>query len=388
MEKIKLEELVNKGFSCYEIANESGLAPTTVRYWLSKFGLKTKHFAFTDPAHPNRTKKSTIESMPTNDLQAIILKSSSIKQVIEALGLNVCVYQYRVLRKRIFEDGLEAANLFDAKAWTKKAHEATSINLKDALKEDGKRIGNSSLKKKLLESGSIKNVCVKCDNAGEWMGEPITLQLDHINGLRTDNRLENLRLLCPNCHSQTPTWGSKSRAGKPKCEKPKTPKPPRVFKSNILWPSNEDLKQLVWTMGIVEIAKKLGVARQTVEKRCNKHQIIYPKKIYWSRRANGRSHEEALNPPKKKKGIKNLAIFSDEKATEIITRIFSGESLRAIGRSLNVNHSTISSIKLGSTYRHLPRPWKTLDELPKRGKYTRTRETPPVPETISDNEPV
>ena len=43
------------------------------------------------------------------------------------------------------------------------------------------------------------------------MGKKIVLQLDHINGINTDNTIKNLRFLCPNCHSQTPTFGNKNR---------------------------------------------------------------------------------------------------------------------------------------------------------------------------------
>lgn len=48
--------------------------------------------------------------------------------------------------------------------------------------------------------------CARCGNAGEWNGDPLVLQVDHIDGDRTNNVLDNLRLLCPNCHSQTPTF--------------------------------------------------------------------------------------------------------------------------------------------------------------------------------------
>lgn len=51
-----------------------------------------------------------------------------------------------------------------------------------------------------------------CENIGVWNGKKLSLQLDHINGDHSDNRLENLRFLCPNCHTQTETYCSKCRA--------------------------------------------------------------------------------------------------------------------------------------------------------------------------------
>lgn len=66
-------------------------------------------------------------------------------------------------------------------------------------------IQTTHLKRRLIKEGILKNICDKC-GIDKWMGVMLTLQLDHINGDNYDNRITNLRLLCPNCHSQTPTF--------------------------------------------------------------------------------------------------------------------------------------------------------------------------------------
>ncbi len=64
------------------------------------------------------------------------------------------------------------------------------------------------LRKKLIEDGIKKNECELC-GLNEWLGKPITLELHHVDGNRYNNKLENLQILCPNCHSLTPNHSKK-----------------------------------------------------------------------------------------------------------------------------------------------------------------------------------
>lgn len=80
----------------------------------------------------------------------------------------------------------------------------------DDLLAPGRRAHRDNLKFRLIAGGIKVQQCELC-GCCDWRGRPIALQLHHVNGNGADNRLANLQLLCPNCHSQTETWGARNR---------------------------------------------------------------------------------------------------------------------------------------------------------------------------------
>lgn len=80
----------------------------------------------------------------------------------------------------------------------------------DEVLAAGRRRSRAHVKARLLAAGAKEPRCEGCGLTA-WLGAPISLELHHVNGDGHDNRLANLRLLCPNCHSQTDTWGGRNK---------------------------------------------------------------------------------------------------------------------------------------------------------------------------------
>lgn len=159
-----------------------------------------------------QSRKSPVWLISKSKLEEVVKNSFSYVNVLLYFGLSGRGTSYRTLKKRLDEDGICHNHIKNATA-AEKGQSRGRRNPVENLLVKGKRVKSSHLKTRLLKAGLLRNECYnpKCSVKGEWLGEPIVLQLDHKNGDPLDNRLENLRILCPNCHTQTPTFGRKKR---------------------------------------------------------------------------------------------------------------------------------------------------------------------------------
>lgn len=147
------------------------------------------------------------------DLEEAVKNSISINQVIKYLNLNLSGGAYTTLKSKFKKFNIDITH-FKGRSWAKDVERGLCMPkenfINKYLKILDKKPHTHTLKLRLYRYGIKKEFCEKCGLDGNWLGRPISLHLDHINGDNKDNRLENLRILCPNCHSQTDTYAGKN----------------------------------------------------------------------------------------------------------------------------------------------------------------------------------
>lgn len=221
--------------------------------------------------------------MTRDSLVREIERQTTIAQVLLAIGLSISPGNYRRFHRLTKLWGIDTSH------FKGKAHGTTiqpqARTLSDILVEDGPLIASSALRKRLLKAKLLQNHCSKCGLGPFWQGASLVLQLDHVNGNPSDNRLENLRILCPNCHTQTDTFGRKrknisGRYSVPsslcyKCRRPNSARfelckkcaaQSRLNPTKITWPDAETLEAEVLNTSYVAAARNLGVSDNAVRK--------------------------------------------------------------------------------------------------------------------------
>ena len=145
-------------------------------------------------------------SYTPDQLHTAIKESFSLAQVLKKLNIVAAGGNYDTLKKQIKAKGFDTTH-FTGKGHLKGRHNphVPKIPLEEILVENSTYLATDTLRRRLLRAGLFEHRCSSC-RLTEWFGDPIPLELDHINGKKTDNRIGNLRMICPNCHAKTPTY--------------------------------------------------------------------------------------------------------------------------------------------------------------------------------------
>lgn len=137
--------------------------------------------------------------------------SLSYAEVLRKLGLKTAGSNYDTVKRKIIELNLDTSHM-TGKAWNKGEKYKPirkAIPLNEVLVENSTWVNTNNLRKRLLKEGLKEYICECCGNS-EWLGKPIALELHHINGIKSDLRLSNLLILCPNCHAFTDNYRGKN----------------------------------------------------------------------------------------------------------------------------------------------------------------------------------
>ena len=142
-----------------------------------------------------------------DELEKIVINCLSIADVCRALNIRPIGGNYKTVSLKLKKWNINISH-FTGKTWnTGKRFKPFGkiIPLVEILVENSTYVNNGSLKKRLIKAELKKDKCEKC-NLDLWFEQKLIIELHHINDNNLDNRIENLKMLCPNCHSQTKTF--------------------------------------------------------------------------------------------------------------------------------------------------------------------------------------
>ena len=203
----------------------------------------------------------------------LVKSSLNISEVLFKLGYTTKgnSWGYTKVKQRMTDLNLNGTD-FRGKSALKQNSVDKEIPAEKLLVENSKHPRNI-LRKHIIRYNLLPYECAIC-GCKEWQGKTISLELDHINGINNDNRLENLRFLCPNCHSQTDTYGSRNRSiGKTESKYELTPEQTEKIISEYI--SLKNKKKVADLLGITQKAVTQCLKENGISKPNQKYVIQY-----------------------------------------------------------------------------------------------------------------
>lgn len=147
-------------------------------------------------------------------LEPVVAVSTSVNEVLRRLGLDPVGGHHTNISRRIKAYGIDTSHFTPAARTERQRYKQRRRTAAEILVDDtsghARRIPGSRLKRAMQELG-MEERCALCGIEPMWLGEPLPLEVDHIDGNWRNNRIENLRILCPNCHSTTDSYRGRSK---------------------------------------------------------------------------------------------------------------------------------------------------------------------------------
>lgn len=161
-------------------------------------------------------RKSIVWTLSANEFKDLVARSKTLADILIYLNLRAVGGNYKTIKQRIEEENIDVSHI-RLGLGSNKGRPSTNVGppLNEVMVENSD-YSRGSLKWRLIDGGILKEECKECGASPIWNNKKLVMVLDHINGVSDDHRLENLRLLCPNCNSQTDTFCRKHKryAGK------------------------------------------------------------------------------------------------------------------------------------------------------------------------------
>ena len=203
----------------------------------------------------------------------LIKESESLIEVCRKANIVPTTGNYDTLKKLIKEKNLDTSHF----------KRSSRVGICGVRRDTQVYLNNEyfitayKLKNRLLKEGYKEHKCEVCGNT-EWNGKPIPLELHHLNGDKMDNRIENLQIICPNCHAFTENYSGKN-AKRPKSKNKHTK---RASNKGVSMLKDEEVKKIVLiamsAKTLNEVVKKTGHTQRTVKKALKQNNIVEPNK--------------------------------------------------------------------------------------------------------------